>query len=242
MKQVIGIISYLPSNSSRESRKERLLRLLKQLEMYWPELPIIIVAQNWGNDNFLPKEYIDRITVYNYNEPLGILKARQTLREKFLSTDYEQIIMFDDDAIIKAYADQAREFLEKCKANPKGFMFLKGHRKDPLGIYDPAQLNGCCISRWLIEAEPLRDEWDPQKNGIFEDVVYAHLFHWKYPEYEFEVSGFACIQWSNPKYPLKSTWTITDHKCLEKTKALLEKIKQECFDWREKNNCLTNNN
>ena len=162
-----------------------------------------------------------------YNNPLGILKARQELRAWFLQTDYEQIIMFDDDAIIATNEENAQDFLRACDAHPKGFMFLKGHRRDPLGIYDPAQLNGCCISRWLIEAEPIRDEWDPQKYGIFEDVVYAHLFHWKYPEYEFEVSGFACIQWSNPKYPLQSTWVITDKQCIYKTSLCLQQLKKD---------------
>lgn len=228
-KKVIGIVSYLP-NRNRQERKNRFLCLLARLNRYWPNIPIIIIAQNWGQEKIIPAEYSEKITVFHYNQPLGILKARQMLREKFLETDYEQIIMFDDDAVIETTEAKAQEFLQICDNNPKGFMFLKGHRHDPLGIYDPAQLNGCCISRWLIEAEPLRDEWDPQKYGIFEDVVYAHLFHWKYPEYEFEVSGFACVQWSNPKYPLKSTWTITDNKCCQKTKALLESIKKQYLD------------
>jgi len=226
-KKVIGIVSYFPTNNY-QARQQRLLRLLGQLKTYWPFLPIIIIAQNWCDNNFLPKDL--NITVYNYSSPLGILKARQELRNKFLETDYEQIIMFDDDAVIETTETKAQEFLQICDNNPKGFMFLKGHRHDPLGIYDPAQLNGCCISRWLIEAEPLREEWDPQKYGIFEDVVYAHLFHWKYPEYEFEVFGFACVQWSNPKYPLKSTWIITDRRCCQKTRELLESLKQQYLD------------
>lgn len=225
--KVIGIVSYLPSDINRGKRKNRLLSFLAQLDHYWPEIPIIIIAQNWGQEKIISSLNNDHFTIYYYDKPLGILKARQTLREKFLETNYEQIIMFDDDAVIETTEAKAREFLQACDNNPKGFMFLKGHRRDPLGIYDPAQLNGCCISRWLIEAEPIRDEWDPQKYGIFEDVVYAHLFHWKYPEYEFEVSGFACVQWSNPKYPLKSTWVITDRQCIHKTALCLQQLKED---------------
>ena len=224
VKQVIGIVSYLPTDNY-QARQQRLLRLLEQLRNYWPFLPIIIIAQNWRNNSFLPTD-LD-ITVFNYKDGLGILKARQTLREKFLEMDYEQLIMFDDDAVIETTYENAQNFIKTCMDHPRGFMFLKGHRRDPLGIYDPAQLNGCCISRWLIEAEPIRDEWDPQKYGIFEDVVYAHLFHWKYPEYEFDTFGLACVQWSNPKYPLKSTWVITDRQCVHKTAAYLIQLRQE---------------
>lgn len=227
VNKVIGIVSYLPSDFNRQNRKNRFLSLLAQLNHYWPELPIIIIAQNWGQENIIPPKYIEKIDVFYYDKPLGILKARQLLREKFLETNYEQLIMFDDDAIIATTDEYAQKFIQACDDHPKGFMFLKGHRRDPLGIYDPAQLNGCCISRWLIEAEPIRDEWDPQKYGIFEDVVYAHLFHWKYPEYEFDTIGLACVQWSNPKYPLKSTWVITDKQCVHKTALYLQQLRKD---------------
>lgn len=232
-KKVIGIVSYFPNNNYR-ARQERLLRLLGQLKAYWPFLPIIIIAQNWRDNNFLPKD-LD-ITVYNYNSPLGILKARQELREKFLATDYEQIIMFDDDAIISTNYESAQKFLEECDKHPMGFMFLKGWKKDPLGIYNPAQLNGCAISRWLIYAEPLRDEWDPQEKGIYEDVVYAHLFHWKYPEYEFEVKNFQCIQWSNDQYRVASTWITTQRDCVGRTRRLMSEVRKECEEWRKAHN------
>ena len=233
-KKVIGIVSYLPNNNNYQARQQRLVRLLNQIKLYWPFLPIMIIAQNWRDNNFLPKDL--NITVYNYSSPLGILKARQELRNKFLETDYEQIIMFDDDAIISTNTTAAQKFLEECDKHPKGFMFLKGWKRDPLGIYSPAQLNGCVISRWLIDAEPLRDEWNPQEKGIYEDVVYAHLFHWKYPEYEFEVSGFQCVQWSNSQFKVASTWKSTQSDCLGRTRRLMAQVQKECEEWRKAHN------
>ena len=47
--------------------------------------------------------------------------------------------MFDDDAIISTTREAAQKFLEECDKHPMGFMFLKGWKKDPLGIYNPAQ-------------------------------------------------------------------------------------------------------
>ena len=232
-KKVVGIVSYLPANNY-QARQQRLLRLLGQLKAYWPSIPIIIIAQNWRDNNFLPKDL--NIKVFNYKGGLGILKARQTLREKFLETDYEQIIMFDDDAVISTNPAAAQRFLEECDKHPNGFMFLKGWRKDPLGIYNPAQLNGCVISRWLYAAEPIRDQWNPQEKGVYEDVIYSHLFHWKYPEYEFEVPDFQCIQWSNQQYKVASTWKTTQRDCVSRTRRLMEEVKKECLSWRQQHN------
>ena len=44
--KVIGIVSYLPSDSNRQNRRKRFLFLLHELNHYWPDVPIMIVAQN----------------------------------------------------------------------------------------------------------------------------------------------------------------------------------------------------
>lgn len=229
-KKVIGIISYLPSDNY-VSRQQRLVMLLNQIHNYWPLLPIYIVAQNWKDNNFLPTNL--NITIFNYDQPLGILNARKKLREYFLNSEYEQIIMFDDDAVIETSMEAAQQFLIEADNHPQGFTFLKGWKRDPLGIYNPAQLNGCVVSKWLIEAEPFKDEWDPQQFGIYEDVVWSHLLHWKYPEYEYEVKGFQCVQWNNSRYPLKTTWHAQSNNCLNKTRLVLKQVENKCIEWRK---------
>ena len=228
--QVVGIVSYLPSDNSRDKRKTRLLNLLTQINTFWPGIPIMIIAQNWAqSDSFSDCN----ISIYRYDKPLGIVGARKVLREKFLESNYDQLIMFDDDAVIQTTQEGAKNFLKVCNNHPYGFMFLKGWKKDPLGVYSPAQLNGCVISKWLMQLEPYRDAWDPQKaTGVFEDVTYSHLFHWKYPEYEFEIKGFQCIQWQNAQYSVQSTWRVVSGIGM-RTRQALEKLKKECEEYRK---------
>ena len=54
--KVIGIVSYLPSDSNRQNRRKRFLFLLHELNHYWPDVPIMIVAQNWGTETIIPTD------------------------------------------------------------------------------------------------------------------------------------------------------------------------------------------
>jgi len=95
----IGIISYLPDDPElREIRKSRLLSLLKQCDD-WFKIPIIIVAQNWGQDIDL-KVNNSKLIVYRYKNRLGITGARLALVDKFLSSSYDRIIFMDDDMVL----------------------------------------------------------------------------------------------------------------------------------------------
>ena len=48
MKFCIGIVSYLPEDSeNRKLRINRLERLLSQIDNFWPNTDVLIVAQNW---------------------------------------------------------------------------------------------------------------------------------------------------------------------------------------------------
>lgn len=47
MRKVFGIPSWLPDKEpDRTMRKERLNRLFKQLEQLWPDVDILVIAQN----------------------------------------------------------------------------------------------------------------------------------------------------------------------------------------------------
>ena len=199
-----GIISWLPDKEpDRTQRKERINKLFKQLETLWPDIPILVVAQNWKN--FKPVNTKNPQLIKQY-EPLGILKARKTLRQEFLNTEFKYIIMFDDDAIIEcSNKDLPQKYLTEIEAHPLGFAFLKGKNN----IYNPyaaAQLNLCAISRAIYEQEDMVDI-DPQKGEGFEDCVFATLLHYKYGQYEFNIpSGLTHCQYFNTKEKVPSTW------------------------------------
>ena len=84
----IGIISYFP-NDLREKRRERLRALLVQLNNYF-KMPIIIIAQNWIQDDLKIFEGLTNQKIYVYTYPkLGITNARIILRDKFLESDFD---------------------------------------------------------------------------------------------------------------------------------------------------------
>lgn len=204
MKKVFGIPSWLPDKEpDRTKRRERLNRLFKQLNDLWPEVDILVIAQNWKD--FKPIETKNKQIIKNYPE-LGLLKARHTLREEFLKLNYDYIIMFDDDAIITYDAPNIpAEYMAEIDKHPQGFCFMPG-KNSKYHPYCGAQLNLCAISRFIYEKEPMVDV-DPQKDEGYEDSIYACLLYHKYRNYEFKPpKGIKCTQFQNTKERIPSTW------------------------------------
>lgn len=206
VKPCFGIVSYFPwEQPERKQRQDRLDRLIKQLSTYWPEVPIIIIAQQWKfyNPSKLCK---NRIIRYDYPK-LGILGARQELRKKFLESGYDYLIMFDDDAIIQIdKSDAPLKYMEELDKNPHGFCFIKGNGSSPYTEYNDSQLNLCAISRWIYEREPIPNI-DPQQSQAFEDRIWSTLLHFKYADVEFDAPPtIRCIHFKNEKEPVPSTW------------------------------------
>ncbi len=204
VSKIFGIISWLPDKEpDRSQRAERLNRLFKQLENLWPNIDILVIAQNWKD--FKPVETKNKQIIKNY-KPLGILKARQTLRDEFLALDYDYIIMFDDDAIIKCDNDHAHlDFIEEIDKHPQGFCFIHG-KNSKYHPYIGAQLNLCAISKFIYEKEPMVPI-DPQKNEGYEDSIFACLLHHKWGKYEFNPpTTIRPIQFQNRQEKAPSTW------------------------------------
>lgn len=112
IKKCIGIISYLPDNEKREIRLKRLNETLKSCDDIM-NLPIIIIAQNWKNDDV---KLSNNCIVYHY-EKLGIPLARNTLREKFLESEFDYLIMLDDDCVLEG---NATKYLKEIDNHPNG--------------------------------------------------------------------------------------------------------------------------
>ena len=210
LKPAIGIISYMPDNiTDRINRIDSLKNLLKQIDQYFTNTDILIIAQNWNglkltsrNNNLIIKDY----------PALGIIGARKTLREEFLKLDNNYIIMFDDDAIFEIDNPALlKEYLKLMEQNPHGFAFIyrgngydKGfHKKNP---YASSQLNFCAISKFLYNIEDI-PSIDPQKNEGYEDCIWSYLLLKRYPSFEFKVPlGIRCIHWHNENINTVSTW------------------------------------
>lgn len=198
-RPVIGIISYFPDKEpDRSQRITRFERLLKKLTEFLPDVPVLVIAQNWNT--YYPKQYK---IIRHYYEKLGILKARHVLREKFLESNYNYLIMFDDDALIQYLVDNpGKAYLDSLEANPDKFMFLQ---------YASSQLNGCAISKYIYKLEPMVDI-DAEKNEGFEDAIFSWLLHNKYPEKEFTCTAIKCTHFKNPNEYIPSTWAREGQK------------------------------
>ena len=210
LSKVIGIVSWLPDNENdRAIRITVFNKLLKQINDYFPEIPLIIIAQNWKNDTPI---ILNDAKVYHYNERLGILKARKTLIKTFLySTEKDYLIMFDDDCVIKCTTEDAYlQYLKAIDNHPDGFAFLKGDSDDAksgLGSPNPYKdscLNLCAISRKILLENPM-PKVNPEESIGFEDRVFSMLLHVKCADSEFDIPS--CIDTAHFHDPnIPSTW------------------------------------
>lgn len=206
MKPCFGIVSYFPwEQPARKERQDRMDRLVSQLSELWPDVPIMVIAQQWKFYK-LDGKCRNRVLRYDYGK-LGILGARQALRERFLESEFDYLIMFDDDAIIEGSKHLAEMYLAEMGKHPEGFCFIKGSGSSPYTDYNDSQLNLCAISRWIYEREPIPNI-DPQKSQAFEDRIWSTLLHFKYADKEFFApAGLRCTHFKNPNETAPSTWS-----------------------------------
>lgn len=237
MKICIGIVSWFPEEEEhRRGRINRFNKTLMELDKAFKDrVDYLIVAQNW-KDYQLPTNINKKCQVFKYDK-LGILNARKILRKHFLESEYEYLIMSDDDVMMK-YKDQTiiDNYIKALEANPEGFMFLK---------YGWS-LNLCAISRWIYEREDMIDV-DPEKGEGYEDTTFPNLLHYKYPEHEFKVNDIEFLQHKREnRRGLKSTWenTSTNHTMLRKRSEYIingfkngnfniQKLKEEAMQYAE---------
>ena len=198
----IGIVSYLPDNiNDRNLRIDRLKRLFKQLNKYFKNIPILIIAQNWKDFK------INNSNIYQFNyDKLGILQARKTLRKHFLSTNYKGIVLFDDDAIIECEKHSINTYLNLIDNNIDGFSFVPKKDNILINPYNDSQLNLCYISRYIFEKEDFPNI-DAEKSEGFEDRIFSTLLHYKYSYKEFKFpENLMCIHFKNKNEKAPSTW------------------------------------
>lgn len=210
MNKCFGIVSWLPDQEpARQQRKDRINRIFAQLNKFWPDIDILIVAQNWKD--FKPNTINNKIVKKSFDKGLGILQARKTLRAEFLKTNYDYIIMLDDDAIISAPKDSAKQYMQLVDQHPNGFCFI--HKRDKTNVlhsdyheYADAQLNLCAISKKILEQVDFPNI-DPQKNQGYEDCIFAAILHTLHHDAEFlPPVEIYCTQFQNKNEVAPSTW------------------------------------
>ncbi len=202
LKKVFGIISYFPDcdtayhTETRNTRIPRFYNLLKKLDEYWSDVDIIIIAQNWKDDVQLPN-IRNKIIRYDYPK-LGILNARRTLREKFLESDYDYLIMLDDDGIISA--EDPTLYMSEIDKHPGGIGVIR-HNQCPLMLL--------AISKEIYSQINVPDI-DPEKGEGFEDDIFVATCFSKFPDKAFDFPK-TCVTETSFKYTgpgaCPSTWS-----------------------------------
>ena len=209
LKKVIGIISYLPDDSNiREARLKKLGKLIISCNRLL-NLPIIIIAQNWKN---LRLYYGDNMTIYNYEDKLGIVGARKELRKKFLESDYDYLIMLDDDCEVTGTS--GKEYLKQIDDNPDCFI-----------EYSKTLLKLFAISKTLFSQVDYEDI-NPEDGGGFEDRIFVNKLRKLFPDKQREFKNIKIAQHSlATRDPLSTWYTDQDIKSmLNKTFETINKI------------------
>jgi len=186
--KVIGIISWLPDDETRKLRQEKLEKLLIQCDNLF-NLPIIIVAQNWNNSVSITSNCV----VFNYDK-LGITGARKKLREKFLESSYDYLIMLDDDCELKGSKPYADDYLKQIDSH-----------NGSIGIFKGTLLKLFAIPNVLM-AQVEYDDVEPENGEGFEDLIFVEKCKIKFSEKHFFFARKGLDEQSDSVNDKLSTW------------------------------------
>jgi len=195
LRKCIGIISYFPDDL-KEIRESDLNNLLRDCSTYFPWVDVIIVAQNYKG--YIPKSNKNRIILYSYKDKLGITGARKKLREIFINSEYDYLIMMDDDNQILGNTNN--NLLEVLENNPDKFICFN---------WDFGQLYLFTISKSLFKKVEY-PELTAENGEIFEDLYLSQICKALCPNYidskeiniTSKTSGDKSTWWNN-SYNLK---------------------------------------
>ena len=114
-KCLIGIISYLPADVElRSKRIETHVKQLNRLNELYPSFDIIQMDQQYepvdvDTCNSIISNNMRNVRHELHNK-LGVSKARNNLLNIFYNSDYEFMMLLDDDTLIYPYYDSSRFF------------------------------------------------------------------------------------------------------------------------------------
>lgn len=189
LSKVIGIISYLPDELEiRNYRKNKLLNLIFKCNLLF-SLPIIIVAQNYKDEDFI---HFKNCTIYNYKNKLGITGARKELRKIFLKTDYDYLIMLDDDCELTG--NSGDRYLSQIDENPGCFI-----------EFNKTLLKLFAISKELF-SKVTYDDINVEEGEGFEDRIFVNKLRKRYMDKRREFKDTWIEQHSDSTEDKYSTW------------------------------------
>lgn len=210
MKICIGIISYLPDDIKlREVRKGRLHNVISKCNELF-SLPIIIVAQNWGND-----VEIEHATVFKYANKLGITEARRKLREIFLDSDYDYLIMLDDDAKLVGTKEDADKYIQQIEDHPGQW-----------GAYKSFLLKLFAISKDIYKQIDF-PSGEAENGDFFEDMYLIMALDKKFKVFKFIFKRTSLNDVSDSSRDPNSTWfrkQFNKHSIGDKTRDMVRRL------------------
>lgn len=212
MKKVVGIISYLPDDPEiRSYRFKKLDQLLSKI-LFLFGLNIYIESQNWTDDEITKIISKSPTICVHYNEkPLGIVGARKALRTWFLKSEYDYLIMLDDD--ITVYGRDSYNYLKQIDENPGCFIENQGSR-----------LQLFAISKELFKEVDFPDI-RPENGDGFEDRIFVETLEQKFPDKKRQFTADIFEDGEATKDRYSTWWKNNDPKeMLAKTESIIAAI------------------
>lgn len=167
MNLLIGIVSYLPNDETiRKERSTLIKNLVSKCKTCFPNTPIYIIAQNWKDFT------VENATIFSF-DMLGIFGARQKLKEKFIASQYDHLLMLDDDCKLTMDDIDVKLYLQE----------LNEH-KDKICAFVNKSLKMCCIPKSIYSKMPSYlnsyvGSYNADELLIFNDMSKIHIM--KYP-------------------------------------------------------------
>lgn len=200
----------------RTHRFNTLKTLINKCEELF-ELPIFIVAQNWNEWELNNINTISStITIYNYKNKLGITGARRYLRKHFLESNFDYLVMLDDDAVVLGEKQDALLYLQQIENHP-----------DMYGIFKEQLLKFFAISQYMFEKIDY-PSLEAEKGELFEDMYLIKALTKLYPNDVFRFKRYGLRELSNSSCDEYSTWyhkQFDKHMIGDKTRSKIRALK-----------------
>ena len=203
------IISYYPDEEAvRAKRKAALVKVIENMKEITPNTFIYINAQNYKEEDYLDDPAV--IYLFKHEEGVGPMRARNEMLEWFYESNYEYMILSDDDAFL-APTGSAKDFFKELRNNVEKFT------KIPMDVcysrnmqYKPAnrkdidrceirgkkwELNFCanCWLCWVVirnfkkaygDVQLMDEEVKPWENKGYDDTDFSFQLASKYKSWQ----------------------------------------------------------